>query len=155
MSKYYKNSSTIGKHHKFDPYLHEKYDIPARKKIKEVLGDLVEDNPDQKQQDLIIKSDTCKYKFLEIQVCASWITKTFPFKNVWVYERKDKYGDDTLFLTLDKFLKRGYLFKAICLKNIKPRRKEKYCREYVYDIPWNQVMPITVEHLDKETIELF
>ena len=44
--------------------MHDKYDIPARKKLLEVLGDFIEEHPDPYKQDFIIKSDTCKYKYL-------------------------------------------------------------------------------------------
>lgn len=140
---------------KFSKKLFDKYDIPARQKLKEVLGDFIEDNPDQYKQDFIIKSDICKYKYLEVQVCAGWINEKYPMDTLWVYSRKSVYPSDTLFITLSKNLKYGYIFDADSFKDVKPRRLKKYSREMVYDIPWGRLMKIFIETLDKETIELY
>ena len=139
----------------FNKKLYEKYDIPARQRLKEVLGDFIYDHPDQYKQDFVIKSDTCKYKYLEVQVCSKWINEKYSMDTVWVYARKSVYNSDTLFITLSKNLKFGFIFDANSFKDLKPRRLQKYSREYVYDVPWNKVMKITVDSLDKETIELY
>ena len=140
---------------KFNPKLFAKYDVPARKKLKEVLGEFIEDNPDPYKQDFIIKSETCKYSFLEVQVCAGWINEKYPMDTVWVYSRKSVYPSNTLFISLSKNLRYGFIFDADSFKNIKPRRLRKYSREMVYDVPWGRVMKISMETLDKETIELY
>jgi len=140
---------------RFNQKLFEKYDVPARKKLKETLGDFIEENPDPYKQDFIITSDTCKYKFLEVQVCAAWINEKYPMDTVWVYSRKSVYPSDTLFITLNKNLNYGYIFDADSFKNLKPRRLKKYSREMVYDVPWGRVMKISMDTLDKETVELY
>ena len=154
MSKYYTYSpNLIGRHKTFNQKLHDKYDLPARKVIKEQLKDWVMDNPDTKKQDLII-TKPYKYKFIEIQVCSFWEQPKYPHKNLYIYERKAKYGNDTLFITLNKILTRGYIFdrKSLCAK---PRRIQKYSREFVYDIPWRLTIPIYIENLSVETIKLY
>lgn len=157
MSKYYENSpfTTKGKHKVFNKVLYEIFDIPARNKIKNILGDFVIDNPDEKKQDLIITSDTCKYKYLELQVCAGWTQKQFPYEKLYVYERKGTYGDDTLFLVLNRILTRGYIFDRQSFRNIEPTRLKPYSKQFVYRIPWNRAMEVYIEYLDKETIELY
>ncbi len=155
MGKYFDNKKIVGLHKKFDEKLHKKYDIPARNKIKEVLGDFINCNPNKFAQDFIINSDECKYKYLEIQVCSTWVNEKYPHKNVFVYARKSLYGPDTLFLTINKFNTRGYVFDANSFSDAKPRRLKKYSREFVYDIPWNKVMYVCIDNLDKETLELF
>lgn len=145
----------IGKKSCFSEELFNKYDIPARDKIKKVLGDFVIDNPDKYGQDLIITDSTCKYKYLELQVCADWVGDKYPFNNVFVYERKHKYGNDTLFLTLSKHFDKGYIFDANSFKDAKPRRIKKYSKEYVYDIPWNKVMHVYIDNLEKDEILLY
>lgn len=154
MKIYLDDPNLVGKRRRFDENMFLKYDIPAREKIKEKLNDFVVDNPDIYQQDLIIKDDSnqCKYKYIEIQVCANWFYEKYPFPKVFVYERKGKYDLDTLFITLNKSLTRGYIFDAKSFKDSKPRRLKKYCREFVYDIPWNRIMPFHIDCLDKETI---
>jgi len=154
MSKYYTYSpNLIGKHKTFDKKLHDKYDLPARKIIKEKLKDWVMDNPNIKKQDLII-TKPYKYKFIELQVNSQWNQVEYPHKNLYIYERKAKYGNDTLFITLNKILSRGYMFdkKSLCTK---PRRLQKYSREFVYDVPWRLTMPIDIEDLSVEIIKLY
>jgi len=153
MRKYYYNSFQIGKHKRFDQKLHDKYDIPARKIIKEKLGDWVKDNPDTKKQDLII-TKPFRYKYIEVQINACWEKDKYPHDNLYVYERKGKYADDTLFITLDKLLTSGYLFDRKSFSS-KPRRLKKYSREFVYDIPWRRALPLNIENLSVEIIKLY
>ncbi len=162
MKTYYKDDAIPGMRHRFDQKMYDKYDIPAREKVKKALGDFVKDHPDPYKQDLIITSKTCKYKYLELQVCSNWITKiddiydtSYPYKNVWIYARKSLYGNDTLFLTLNKEMTKGYLFDAQSIKDVKPRRLKKYSREFVYDIPWHRIMKVSIDDFNKETVLLY
>jgi len=150
-SKYYYNPKIKGKHKKFDTKLWAKYDVPARKKIKEILGDIVKDNPNEVMQDLIINLPKCKYQFLELQVITNWI-HDYPYQTLYIYETKGKYGYDTLFLTLNKNMTEGYLFDRKSFAEQEPRRLKKYSRLFVYDIPWNKVAKIYTDSLDKESI---
>lgn len=154
-SKFIRNDKLVGRHTKFDQYLHDKFDIPAREKVKSVLGDIVKDNPNIYQQDLIITSKHCKYKYLEIQVINQWIENHFPYKNVYIYERKAKYNNDTLFLTLNRNLTNGYLFDRKSIENIKPRRFKKWSREFVYDIPWHRILPIDMNEFNEDLLLLY
>ena len=155
MSKYVYDNSLQGKHKAFDQRLFDKYDAPARTRLKTILGEFVSDNPDQYKQDLIINDRECKYKYIEIQVCATWIGDNYPFEKVFIYERKSHYGEDTLFLTLNHDMSRGYVFNFKNIKEIKPRRLKKYSREFVYDVPWNRIMPILIEDLTSDTIKMY
>lgn len=141
-----------GKRNKFNEDQFNRYDPPARDKIREKLDSFVIDNPDKFKQDFIITDENCKYKYLEIQVCASWFGQRFPFEKVFVYERKSVYDYDTLFITLNKNLTRGYIFDAKSFKDSEPRRLKKYCREFVYDVPWHRIIPFEIDCLDKELI---
>jgi len=153
--KYYDDWTLTGKHSRFDKKLCDKYDIPARNKIKEIMGNLVTDNPDIYMQDLIINIPECKYKFLELQVCTQWINKEFPYPNLYVYERKKKYDDNTLYLTMDRYLTKGYLFDYNSFCDTKPVRLKKYSREFVYHIPWYKASLVYIDHIDKETFEFY
>lgn len=155
MSNLIYDSRIKGYRTKFNEKLHEKYDIPARNKLKETLGDYIIEHPNKYKQDFIINSNTCKYKYLEVQVCSKWINEIYPMNTLWVYARKSLYQNDTLFITLNNNLKYGYIFDADSFKNITPRRMKKYSREFVYDIPWNKTMKVFISQLDKETIELY
>jgi hypothetical protein len=139
-----------GKNKKFDQVLYDKYDIPARDIVKSKLGVNVKDNPDIYAEDLVIDDPICKYKFIELQVCANWIDK-YPYDEPFVYERKGHFSDDTLFIIFDKNMNRGLLFDKISLKE-KPNRIKKYSRTFVYQIPWLRIMPFFVNNLDMDMI---
>jgi hypothetical protein len=155
MKKYIIDNSLVGRHSKFNQELFEKYDIPARAKIKEALGEFVIDNPDKYKQDLVITDQTCKYKYIELQVCSNWVNDKFPHDKVYVYERKYHYDNDTLFITLNKSMTKGVLFDAKSFKANKPRRIKKYSREFVYDVPWNKILPFSMDDLCSELIKLY
>ena len=156
MKKYYVDNSMTGLHTYFNKNMYEKYDIPARKKLLDILGDLLLENPDIYNQDFIINQELCKckYKYLEVQVNASWEQVNYPDSCISVYERKSKYDTDTLYLTMNKLMTRGYLFDRKSFSE-KPRRLKKYSREFVYDINFNQAMLVELECLDVLTFELF
>ena len=84
-----------------------------------------------------------------------WDKPEYPFSNLWVYERKGKYCKDTLFLTMNSILSRGYIFNRSSFSK-KPRRFKKWAREFVYDIPWHRVLYIDIDtELNKEMIEIY
>lgn len=144
----------IGKVKKFSPELYEKYDIPARNKIKEKLKDYVQDNPNIYEEDMILNIPGCKYKFLELQVCVGWLDDKYPYDKPFVYARKNLFSEDTLFLIFDKNMKRGILFDKKSLE-IVPRRLKKYSRFFVFEAPWHRTMTINLDDLDTEMISLY
>lgn len=154
MKQWVSMPNVIGKVKSFSKDLYKKYDEPARKKVKEILGDFIIDNPNIYQQDFIINSDKIKYKYLEIQVCSDWINK-YPYDKIFVYARKLKYSDDTLFLTISKNLKYGYLFKFENIKEAKPKRKKKYSREFIYEIPIENALHVYIDYLDTLTFYMY
>ena len=153
--KYTDQSDLKGKRRIFSQAMLEKYDLPARAIIKEKLGDFVIDNPDEFQQDMIITDKNCKYKYLEIQVISQWKTDKYPYPTLYMYERKAKYGNDTLFLTLNTKFDKGFLFDRKSIEGKAPRRLVKYHREFVYDVPWNMVMTIDIETLTPDIINIY
>ena len=66
----------------------KKYDVPARKIIKEKLGENVEDNPDIYHEDMLLNIPECKYNYLELQVCTKWISDKYPYRNPFVLCKK-------------------------------------------------------------------
>jgi len=155
MSKYIYNPNLKGKHRAFNQEMFNKYDIPARKIVKEKLGEFVIDNPDEFKQDLVITDENCKYKYIEIQVCINWINDKYPYDKVYLHERKSCYGEDTLFITLNKDMTRAQIFSSKGLGDMNLRRIKKYSREYVYDIPWHRVLPVLIDELDTSVINLY
>jgi hypothetical protein len=139
----------------FNEDLFNKYDEKARDVVKETLGDFVADHPNPLCPDLVFTTPNFKYDYLELQVCTQWIYDKFPYDNVYIYERKIKYGPKCLFLVLNKLMTQGYLFHLKGLENAEPRRIKKYSRDFVFDIPWKQCLKVSIKYLDTLTIELF
>lgn len=148
------NFRMFGKIKKFDEKLYNKYDIPARNIVKEKLGEFVEDNPDIYAEDMILKIPECKYNFLELQVCATWTGQYYPHVKPYVYERKKKFNETTLFMIFSRDMSRALIFdqKSLCDK---PRRLKKYSREYVYEVPNNQTIQFITEELSCDMIKLY
>lgn len=155
MAKYKSDPNMMGKRRVFSQEKFDKYDIPARKKVKEALGDFIDENPDIYKQDLVINDLECKYKFIEVQVCAAWVGEKYPYDKLTLYERKSCYGPDTLFLTLNYNFNRGLIFSVPDFKELKLRRIKKYGREFVYDIPWHRVMAVSIDEMDAEVIKMY
>lgn len=150
-----KTDQFVGKIKKFDENLYNKYDIPARNIVKNILGENVDDNPDIYNEDMILKIDKCKYKYLELQVCCNWKENNkYPYTKPFVYARKSKFSDDTMFLILNKEMTSGLLFDRKSLLT-KPRRLKKYSRYFVYETPWHRVMQVNLEDLSCETFNLY
>lgn len=143
----------VGKYKKFDSVLYNKYDVPLRELIKEQLGESVKDNEDIYNQDLIICDKNCKYKYLELQVCASWVNEKFPY-DPYVYERKIKFSQDTLYIISNKHMDTFLLFDRESIIE-KPTRIKKYSRLFVYKIPWYRIMRIHLVCLNMETINAY
>ena len=156
MSKYTKYKDVEGFVKKFDKNLLDKFDEPARNKLKQVLGEILIDNPNVYGADFLINKETCisKYKYLEVQVCSQWVGDIYPYKNLYIYARKFTYDNDTLFITLDRELTEGYLFDLATIRENKPRRFKKYSREFVYDIPWHRAVHVYMDNVDKMTFEM-
>ena len=141
-----------GRRKKFSKKLCRFYDLPAREKLKYILGPLIQDHPDTCKQDFKLKIPGCKYKFLEVQVCAAWKDLKYPHPSLFLYERKGRYGPNTLFLTLSSNLLHGYLFSLPeDKKTLELVRRAKRSREFVYLIPWQRALEVHTNYLDKET----
>jgi hypothetical protein len=136
-----------GKIKKFDQHLYDKYDQPARKIMKDKLGECITDNPDIYAEDMLLNIPDCKYKYVELQVCTEWIECDYPYKNPYVYERKGHFSDKTLFIIFNKSMTRGLMFDKLSLEK-NPRRIIKYSRIFVYDVPWRHVVKFETEFLD-------
>ena len=149
-----KKIKLCGKKSKFNEKLYEKYDIPARQKIKEVLGDNICDNPDKYGEDMILLIDGCKYKYLELQVCADWTGDKYPFPYPYIYERKIKFSNESLFLVFNRNMNKGFIFSRKAITG-KPKRIQKYSREFIYEIQWNKVLPVYMDNFSAETILMY
>jgi hypothetical protein len=142
-----------GKIKKFNEKLYNKYDIPARDLIKKKLGDLVKDNEDIYAEDMVITDPKCKYKFLELQVCATWIND-YPYDKPFVYERKGHFSKDTLFMIFDKNFTKFLMFDKKSLEE-KPVRIKKYSRYFIYQVPRSRTVQLYTENFNIDDIYIF
>lgn len=143
-----------GKVSVFDEKLHEKYDIPARKVAKELLGDLIEDNENIYGEDMVFTKENFPYKYLELQVFSHWSTNTFPYSFPFVYSRKMKFSDDTLFLTFNAHYTEAILFGKQSI-DVKESRFKKYSREYVNYVSWNKAMRLLSPDITEDNIRIY
>ena len=148
----YKMNGIEGKVKKFDEKLHSKYDIEARNMLKNVLGDAVIDNEDKYGEDMIFSVELFPYKYLEVQVMSNWCTSHFPYSYPFVYARKMRFSDDTLFVTFNKFFTEVIIFGKKSI-DVKGSRLKKYAREYVHYVSWNKVMRLSTDCLTLNNIK--
>lgn len=144
----------LGKIKKFDEKLYNKYDIPARELLKVKLGDKIRDNDDIYGEDMIFQDDECKFKYLEIQVCATWIGDKYPYEKPFVFERKGHFSDDTLFILFNKHMTKALLFAKTSLDKV-PTRTKKYSRFFKYDVSWDKVVMVYMEYFNMDDIYIF
>lgn len=144
-------NNVVGKVKKFDENLHSKYDIEGREMIMRVLGNAVVENPDKYGEDMIFTLKPFPYKYLEIQVCSKWDSDVFPYTYPFVYARKMRFSDRTLFLTFNKYLSEVIIFaKKYVLE--KPCRLKKYDREFVHYVTWGKSMRVMTYQLTTKLI---
>lgn len=146
-----KQRKLVGKKSVFSQKMFEKYDIPARKIISSIFGEDIIDNPDIYGEDMIITIPECEYKYLELQVCADWQDVKFPYDKPYIYERKIKFSDDTLFMVFNRKMTMALLFAKKYIKN-EPKRVKKYSREYKYEIEWKDVLQVYLKHFNKKEL---
>ena len=154
--KYRTIEGVKGKVTVFNQEMHDKFDIPARKVLKERLGEYVEDNEDIYGVDMFLKCDDMpeiKYKNIELQVNGKWDEKypdAFPF----IYARKMRYGDDTLFITFNKNFTKILMFDR---KSVFPESKRyvKYGREFVNYVKWSNSIILDTDQFTIENIKIY
>lgn len=142
-----------GKTKKFDEKLHSKYDIEARKTILHILKDDVKDNENIYGEDMIFTTKRVPFKYLELQVESSW-DDTFPYLYPFVYARKMKFADDTLFMIFNRHYTEIIMFSKKVLDKT-PARLKKYDREQVHFVSWGRVMKILTPELSVDLIRRY
>lgn len=139
---------------KFDKKLHDKFDSHARFIIKNIFKDNVTDNPNIYGEDMIFNVDKFPYKFLELQVLSRWDSNVFPYICPFVYARKMKFSNDTLFITFNKLCTEFIIFDRKSIDNIASRLK-KYDRELVHYVAWGKCMKSTTNNLSLDYIRIY
>lgn len=143
-----------GKVKKFDEKLHSKYDIEARNVLKKTLGDSIKDNDDIYGEDMIFTEKNFPFKYLEVQVFATWDSEKFPYIQPFVYARKMRFSKSTLFVTFNRYFSEIIIFGRDCLSE-KSYRLKKYEKEMVNYVPWGSTMRIHINKLTPELIKKY
>ena len=150
-SSYTQLPNIAGKVKKFDQSLHDKYDIDARHILKIYLKDDIKDNENKYGEDMIFTLDPFPYKYLEVQVLSVWDSDVFPYLYPFVYSRKMKFSDKTLFITFNKYYSELIIFSKACISKI-PSRIKKYDREFVHYVSWGNALKIKTTSLNTRAI---
>lgn len=151
-----------GKVKKFDQNLHSKYDIEARNVLKNIFGENIKDNDDIYGEDMIftIKNNphpTNKqfpYKYLEVQVFSKWTDDEFPYNYPFVYARKMRFSNETLFVTFNKYFTEVLIFSKNSVDKM-PSKLKKYDRESVHLVKWYKTMRLKTNQLTIHNIWLY
>ena len=146
-------ATCIGKTRKFDPKLHAKWDIPARDIIINRFPKNSKENPDPYGEDMLFYHPDIPYKYIEVQVCATWDTE-FPYNMPFVYERKMKFSKRTLFVTFSKDFSQLIMFAKPFIEKT-PSRLQKYDRELVHLVPWNRARLMDTENFTIQNIKRY
>ena len=110
----------------FDKLLHHEYDDKARKATiacMEEQGYIVTENPDPYAQDLIAEpsflSKLDQPFFVECEIKAVWETSSFPYSDVKLPARKEKFFDkQTLFFIWSQDLSQAACFWSQDIKHL-------------------------------------
>jgi len=136
-----------GKHIDWSEDRYEKHDPQSRQVIKSVFkkrGKVLIDNPDKYDVDLISEDGTVQ---VEVEHRDVWSNPKFPFSDVNVPERKDKFfklGKAHYCIVSRNFDRFGFIHKDVIQKYMKPKfLVEVYNKfikngEYFYKIPQSE-----------------
>lgn len=131
----------------FDRALFEANDKRAREAIKAYLGSGCKDNPDIYGPDLIFEG-----RYIEAEICKSWKSGPYPYKEASVPGRKGKWKDlDIEFWRLSNDLSKVQITKGNQLKEqylIEVPNRYMNEGEFFYRIPKELVVEITLVRHD-------
>lgn len=152
--RYKKIGGMSGKIKVFDQRLADRYDVKPRSIIKEKLGELIIDNPDKYGEDMVVLTDEIPYGYIELQVYGKWKEEEFPYESPFVYERKMKFCETTLFICFNSTYEKLVMFSR---DSVHPKRyrAKKYSREFVHYVPWNKAMTLSTENLCMDIIRRY
>ena len=150
-SKFKKMNGMVGKIKVFDQNLSDIYDIRPRIIVKNKLGDIVNDNPNKYAEDMIVLSKKIPYDYIELQVYGKWKENIFPYESPYIYERKLKFCDSTLFICFNASYDKIIIFSRTSV-HPKRYRDKKYSREYIHYIPWSKALTMDTDKLSIEII---
>jgi hypothetical protein len=139
-----------GKLKRFDLALSNRYDLRARDVIKACLGDGIIDNPSIYGEDMLVLTNRIPYGYIELQVYGTWKDR-FPYPAPYVFERKMRFNDNTLFICFNAKFDQALLFSKQCISD-KKVVSERYSEEYIHYVPWRNVIKVDISKLTYDLI---
>lgn len=136
-------------HKRFDPQLYAENDEKSKNFTRNLLKGSeyqVLDNPKKRGVDLLVYKDSKHICNIEVEIKLLWKTKDFPYENVNIPVRKEKYAKldkPTIFLMQNKD-QTDYL--CILDKDLldSPKKevpnKYSYAGEFFYQVPLDKVI---------------
>jgi hypothetical protein len=138
----------------FEPKLLEKYDKKCRLIIKTKLGDCAIDNPNIYAEDLIVTNNDIPYEYIELQVYGQWKGKNDLYFTPFVFERKMKMSDLTLFICFSADYKRVVMFSKKTLTKLRYKIL-KYPYEMVHYVISGCAMFLNIDDLCVDVIKKY
>ena len=152
--KFKKINGMIGKIKIFDQELSDRYDKRARCIVKSKLGPAVKNNPDKYAEDMIVVTNRIPYGYMELQVYGKWTENIFPYDSPFIYERKMKFCETTLFICFNASYDKLVMFSRTSI-HPKRHRVKKYSREYIHYVPWSKAILLDTDKLSIEIIRQY
>lgn len=139
----------------FDQELSDRFDKRSRMLIKSKLGPTVKDNPNKYAEDMLVMTDMIPYKYIELQVYGKWIDEQFPYESPFIYERKMKFDQSTLFICFNASFDRIIIFER---KAVNPKlhcllSKFTKIKEYINYVPWSKTITLDTNKLSTTIIK--
>lgn len=153
-TKFKKMNGMVGKIKVFDQQLSNRYDERSRIVVKSKLGSAVHDNPDKYAEDMIVVTNDIPYGYIELQVYGKWTDETFPYDSPFIYERKLKFCETTLFICFNASYDKIIMFSRMSV-HPKRYRAKKYSREFIYYVPWSKALVFDTDKLSMEMIRKY
>lgn len=152
--KFKKINGMVGKIKVFDQELSDRYDKRSRIIVKSKLGPAVTNNPDKYAEDMIVVTKRIPYGYIELQVYGKWTEDVFPYDSPFVYERKLKFCETTLFICFNASYDKLVMFSRTAI-HPKRYRVKKYSREFIHYVPWSKAITLDTDKLSIEYIRQY
>lgn len=138
----------------FDQNLFDRYDKTSRVIIKKKLEGFVMDNPDIYGEDIIVTSDDIPYEYIELQVYGKWNSQNYPYFTPFVFERKMRLAESTLFICFSADYKRIVMFSKKVLTKKKYKIKN-YPQELIHYVTVGRAVFLNTEDLNVDVIKKY
>lgn len=133
----------------FDQNMKEYYEKIPRKLLKKCLGSNIIDNENIFGEDMIVLNDRLRIDFIEIQVYGKWKNE-FPYDKPFIFERKLKLDDNTLFICFNYDYTKIIMFEK---NDLSEKTKHPTYDENIINVEWKDVYELNSDELNMQFLE--